>query len=167
MSLFPKRRRSLSLQSVSSTPAIITTRTEPNYSPALHPTSHSHTHTHVSTSHHTPLPMRHITPHTQCLHTLGQPHGQAERELEPLGLRLGLAQSEKLMSRDQPHRVPYTSCWGQDVTFTTWPTHHTCLVLKHIYSKQCLTLRLKPSRYQCASVLSILCSCPRILKYSQ
>lgn len=165
VSLFPKRRLTLSLQSVPCSTAIITTRTEPNYSPALHPTSHSHTHTHVSTSHHTPLPARHITPHTQRLRTLHQPHGWAKRErrLEPLGLRLRLGQSESLMSRDRPHRVPCTSCWGQDVTFATWLT----LVLKHIYPKQCLTLRLKPSWDQCVSILSTLCSRPRNVKYSQ
>lgn len=141
-------------------------RTQLQPSTASH-VSLTHTHTHVSTSHHTPLPARHITPHTQCLHTLRQPHDRAERELKPLGLRLGLAQSERLMSRDRPHRGPYTSCWGQDVTRATWPTHHTCLVLKHIYPKQCLTLRLKPSWDLCVSVLSILCSCPCIVKYSQ
>lgn len=125
VSLLPNRRLFLSLQSVPSSPAITTTRTEPNYSPALHPTSHSHTH--VSTSHHTPLPARHITPHTQRLCTLHQPHGQAERErrLELLGLRLGLGQSERLMWRGWPHKAPRVSRWGQDVTRATWLTQHS------------------------------------------
>lgn len=125
VSLLPNRRLFLPLQSLPSSPAITTTRTEPNYSPALHPMSHSHTH--VSTSHHTPLPARHITPHTQRLCTLHQPHGQAERErrLELLGLRLGLGQSERLIWRGWPHKAPCVSHGGQDVTRATWLMQHS------------------------------------------
>ncbi len=107
-------------------------------------------------------------PHTQCLHTLGQPHGRAERELEPLGLRLGLAQSEKTneqgpATQSAMHFLLRTGCDFRNVTD---PSHLPCVkthlpqTMSHLVTKA-FQIPSAPVFYP------FLCSCPRILKYSQ